>query len=73
MLLQFCNEKLLCVANTWLKNKERKITYRSGGNKTKINFPLIGKNDRKYLKNVETIPGYLQLALVVACSKQKNS
>ena len=31
LLLDFCDQKELCVANTWYKNK-RKVTYSSGGN-----------------------------------------
>ena len=60
MLLEFCNEKELCVANTWFKkNEERKITYSSRGNRSEIDFVLVGRNDRKYLKNVKAVPGYL--------------
>ena len=30
MLLEFCDEKELCVASTWFKkNEERKVTHRS--------------------------------------------
>ena len=39
ILLEFCDEKELCVANTWFKkNEERKITYISGGHRTEIDF-----------------------------------
>ena len=56
-LLEFCDEKVLCVANTWFEKKElRKITYNMGGNKTEIDFVLIGKNRRKYLKKRESHP-----------------
>ena len=35
MLLDFCDQKELCVANTWFKkNDKRKMTYSSGGNDT---------------------------------------
>ena len=51
------------VANTWFK---KKITYRSEGNRTDIDFLLVGRNDRTYLKDVKAISGYLQHALVVA-------
>ena len=55
-LFQFCDEKELCVANTWFEKKEqRKITNSMGGNETEIGFVLIGKNNRKYLKDVKTI------------------
>ena len=34
MLLDFCDQKELCVANTWYKKKHRrKVTYSSGGNR----------------------------------------
>ena len=65
-LLEFCDEKGLCVANTWFKKKEgRKITYRAGGNETEIDFVLVGRNHRKYLKDVKVIPGELQHGLVI--------
>ena len=38
------------MANTWFEKKEqRKITNSMSGNETKIDFVLIGKNNRKYL------------------------
>ena len=65
-LLEFCNEKELCVENTWFEKKEqRKITYSMGGNKTEINFVLVSKNNRKYLEDVKAIPWELQHQLVV--------
>ena len=71
-LLQFCDEKKLCVANTWFEKKEqRKITYSMGGNKTEIDFVLVGKNNRKYLKNVKAIPWKLQHRLVVTDRQKK--
>ena len=43
-LLEFCDEKELCVANTWFyKTDKRKITYSAGGCQTKIDFVLVGK------------------------------
>ena len=43
-LLKFCDEKKLCVANTWFEKKEqRKTTYSMGKNETEINFVLIDK------------------------------
>ena len=41
--------------NTWLQ-KEEKITYGAGGHKTEIDFVLVGKEDRKYVKEVKMIP-----------------
>ena len=64
--LEFCDEKELCVANTWFEKKEqRKITCSMGGNKTEIDFVLVGKNNKKYLKNVKAIPWVLQHRLMV--------
>ena len=41
----------------WFEKKEqRKITYCMGGNETEIDFVLVGKNNRKYLKEVKAIP-----------------
>ena len=58
MLLDFCVQKELCVANTWYKKRyERKVTYSSGGNDTEINFVLVGKEKRKYLRDVKVIMG----------------
>ena len=36
-----------------------------GGNETEIDFVLVGKNNRKYLKDVKAIPWMLQHRLVV--------
>ena len=66
MLLDFCDHKELCVANTWIKKKDKKkVTYSSGGNDIKIDFVLVGKEKRKYLRDVKAIPGELQHRLVV--------
>ena len=56
MQLEFYNEKNLCVANTWFKKKEkRKLTNSSGDNETEIDFALVGKESRKFLKDVKII------------------
>ena len=61
MLLEFCDEKELCVANTWFRKREkRKVTYSAGGNELEIDFVLVGKGNRKYLRDVKVIPGELQ-------------
>ena len=66
MLLDFCDQKELCVPNTWYKKKDkRKVTYSSGGNDTEIDFVLVGKKKRKYLCDVKVISGELQHRLVV--------
>ena len=55
-LLMFCDEKELCEANTWFEKKEqRKIAYNMGGNETEIDFVMVDKNNRKYLKDVRAI------------------
>ena len=72
MLLDFCDQKDLCAANTWYKKDKRKVTYSSGGNDTDIDFVLVGKEKRKYLRDVKVIPGELQHRLVVVdVEKQK--
>ena len=66
-LLEFCDEKGLCMANTWFEKKEqRKITYSMGRNETEINFVLVSKNNRKYLKDMKAISWELQHQLVVS-------
>ena len=57
--------KVIMCSNRFKENEERTITYRSGGNRTEIDFVLVGRNDRKYWKDVTAIPGYLQHVLVV--------
>ena len=66
MLLDVCDQKELCVANTWYEKKDkRKVTYSSGGNDSEIDFVLAGKEKRKYLRDVKVIPRELQYRLVV--------
>ena len=66
MLLDFCNQKELCVANTWYKEKDkRNVLNSSGGNDTEIDFVLVGKEKKKYLRDVKVIPAELQHRLVV--------
>ena len=44
-LLEFCDERELCVANTWFKKTDkRKITCSAGGCGIEIDFVLVGKN-----------------------------
>ena len=64
--LKFCDEKKMGMANTWFsKKKERQRAFSMGGNKTEIDFVLVGKNNRTYLKDVKAIPWKLQHRLVV--------
>ena len=73
MMLEFSDKKELCVANTWFrKGKKRKVTYSAGGNESEIDFVLMGKGNRKYLRDVKVIPGELQHRfLVVDLVKKK--
>ena len=41
------------------------MTYSSGGNGTEIDFVLVGKGNRKYLRDVKVIQGELQHRLVI--------
>ena len=47
------------------KEGAEKITYTIGGNETEIDFVLIGKNNRKYLKDAKAISWELQYRLMV--------
>ena len=73
MLLDFCDQKKLCITNTWYKKKDRrKVTYSLGGDDTEIDFVLVGKEKKKYLRDVKVIQGELQHRLVVVdVEKQK--
>ena len=61
-LLEFCDEKVLCVANTSFEKEQRKITHSMSGNETEIDFALVGKNNRKYLKAIKQFLGIATLA-----------
>ena len=65
-LLEFCDEKELCVANTWFKKADkRKFTYSTGGCETEIDFVLVEEKYRKYIRDVKVIPWEFQQRLVV--------
>ena len=65
-LVEFCDEKELCVANIWFHEADkRKITYSAGGCETKIDFALVGEKYRKYIRDVKVIPLELWHRLVV--------
>ena len=71
-LLEFCDERELCVANTWFKKtNKRKITYSAGGCGTEIDFVLVGEKYRKYIRDVKVIPRELQHRLVVVAVDKK--
>ena len=61
-----CDERELCVANTWFKKTDkRKITYSACGCEREIDFVLVGEKYRKYIRDVKVIPWELQHRLVV--------
>ena len=71
-LLEFCDERELCVANTWFKKtNNRKITYSTDGCGTKIDFVLVEEKYRKYIRDVKVIPWELQHRLVVVALDKK--
>ena len=73
MLLEFCDAKHLCIANTWLRKADKKrLTYVSGCIKSEIDFCIMGKVDRKFMKNVKVITGELQHNLVVVDIDKKQ-
>ena len=58
-LLEFCDEKELCVANTWFKKRDQtKVTFRSGENETEIDYIIVGKGNGRYLKDVKYLQQY---------------
>jgi len=38
------------------KNAKKKGTFSAGGNETEIDFASVGKENRKYLRDVKVIP-----------------
>ena len=46
-------------------SEKRKVTYSAGGNESEIDFVLVGKGNRKYLRDMKVNPGELQHRLVV--------
>ena len=72
MLLDFCDQEELSVANTWYKKDKRKVTYSSGGNDTEIDFVLVEKEKRKYMRDVKVIPGESQHNLVVVDAEEQK-
>ena len=73
MLLEFCDEKHLCIANTCSRFADKKkITYGSGCNESEIDICIIGKVDRWFLKNVKVISRELQHSLMVADVDKKQ-
>ena len=73
LLLDVCDQNELSVPNTWCKKRDkRKVTYSSGGNDTEIDFVVIGKEKRKYTRDVKVIPGELQHNLVIVDEEEQK-
>ena len=51
---------------------EKKMTYSSGDDETEIDFGLVERESRKFLKNVKVISWELQHRLMVVDVKKKN-
>ena len=54
------------------KTNIRKITFKSGNNESEIDFILVSKENRKFLKDVNVIPWQLQYRLLVADVDQRK-
>ena len=67
MLLEYCDAKHLCIVNTWLRKADKK------SDKSEIDFCIMGKVDRKLLKNVKVITGELQHSLVIGDIDKKQT
>ena len=72
-LVEFCDDKDLCMTSTWFNMKNKtKITYSAGGCETEIDFVLVGEKYRKYIKDVKVIPWELQHRQVVVDLDKKG-
>ena len=71
-LLEFCDERKRCVANTWFyKADQRKITYIAGECETEIDFVLVGEKHRKYVRDMKVIPWELRHRMVAVDLNKK--
>jgi len=43
MLFEFCDERELCIANTWIKKDKRKISFKYRNNESEIDFVSVRK------------------------------
>ena len=58
MLLEFAVAMDLVVGNTFfVKDDTKKITYQSGDSKSQIDYILVRRKDKSFLKNVTVING----------------
>ena len=69
MLLDFADSTEMRIMNTYFRKElEKKVTYDSGGNKTRIDYMLVSKRMGMKVKDVKAVPGevaMLQHRLVV--------
>jgi hypothetical protein len=81
-ILEFCQGRELMVLNTMFKkDREKKITYKSGGAETQIDFLLMRKERRITFKDCKVIPGeacltqhrLLSTSLIVRNLKRKKN
>ena len=56
-ILEFCQSRKLMISNTMFKKEEKKITYKSGGAKTQIDYILVRRNGGMKILNFKVIPG----------------
>ena len=46
----------MCGKHVFKKTDKRKITFKSGNNETEIDFILVSKESKKFLKDIKVIP-----------------
>ena len=71
ILLVLSGERIMCVKYMVFKiEQNRKVTFRTGENETKIEFLLIKTEHRQSLQNAKAIPEEFQYAFVMADKKK---
>ena len=57
-ILEFCQGRRLRILNSMFKKeREKKVTYKSGGVETQIDYILARKNERMMIRDCKVIPG----------------
>ncbi len=57
-ILEFCNATDMIVANTLFKKRDsRLVTYQSGNSSSQIDYILVRKTHRKFVRDVKVIAG----------------
>lgn len=68
-VLEFADSFDMIIGNTFFKKENEKlITFKSGGNSTVLDYVLLGRNERKNIKDIKVIPGeecFLQHRMLV--------